>query len=143
MEENKFVPESILAYEPDFNTCDVFEQKAFGVQFLSTLIGRVAVIMCVLTGKHPADHVELSDKQVPVFRAGANKVIQTVFRNTASTVDQFCETIFRPLMAVCNLGKPESSHVELSRLKDYYISVMQELASTTSFSNDQLVLDNE
>ena len=143
VEENKFVPESILAYEPDFNTCDVFEQKTFGVQFLSILIGRVAVIMCVLTGKHHADHVELIDKQVPVFRAGANKVIQTVFRNTASTVNHFCETIFRPLMAVCNLGKPESSRVELSRLKDYYISVMQELASTTLFSNDQLLIDNE
>lgn len=138
VEQTKFLLENVLAYEPDFNTCDVFEQKAFGPQFLSTLIGRVAVIMCVLTGKHRADHVELSDAQVSLFRAGAFKVIQTVFRNTANTLNAYCETIFRPLLAVCNLGKPETCHYTLGDFKTYYHRLLSELAGVASISNDLL-----
>ena len=140
LEANMFDMKKVHDYEPSFEACDVFEQKVFGANFLSVLIGRVAVTMCIITKKHDPAIVVLSDEQVAVFRSGAFNVIKTIFRFTANAIELHSALIFRPLMAVCNLGKPASEQGTCEDLKASYLTLINNLAGCALPSQDNLAL---
>ena len=116
-------------FQPDFNTCDVFQQKAFGVDLLPTLIGRVAVTMCILHGKQDIDLVELPDDQIPSFQAGAIRVMRTIFSITESCIKAADADVFLPLKTVCNVGKAAENHISSLQLKALFQSLVAELAT--------------
>jgi hypothetical protein len=96
--------------------------------------------MCIITKKHDPAMVVLSDEQIPVFRSGAFNVIKAIFRFTANAIELHSASIFRPLMAVCNLRKPANEQVTCEDLKTNYLTLINNLAGCALPSQENLAI---
>jgi hypothetical protein len=127
-ETQTFDSVQIVEHHPDFDICDVFEYDIYGAELLPTIFGRIAIIMYMLHGNDIA--VELEENQVANFQCHTYEIMKSMMAQTCKQLELYSDITFRPLTAICNVGKKLPDHLSCSDVKLKFEFLTRELSTS-------------